>query len=240
MKKLLLLTMVAMLSIAFVPAKIFAKPLNLVFTDQDGNTSVFDLNLKGKWTDTGGKSVTGTVAISPVNVGWTGYTVTGNGTKVGKNATLVICIFDVDDNSFVAMLTIPFNIKTGVVGNCLCCGPCNPGDCSCNTCNTCCKTGGGSVNYKVSGDEYGESNLEIYPNPSTGNISVEYSSMTSGTVQFFVRDISGRLLFNKTEQVEEGDDDTFVFALPDLNPGVYILQAKNGEEISTKKFTIVK
>jgi hypothetical protein len=77
--------------------------------------------------------------------------------------------------------------------------------------------------------------IALYPNPSTGNITIEYASGT-GNVQFIIYDMTGKIVLNKTAQV----NNNYHFDLNNLNSGIYLLEARNGSNISQTKFVIQK
>jgi hypothetical protein len=82
--------------------------------------------------------------------------------------------------------------------------------------------------------------IYVYPNPSTGNIAVEYISPGSGNVQFTIYNLMGKAVFAKTEHADKGVSNTYSFTLFDLSAGIYLLEARNGNEISQTKFVIEK
>jgi hypothetical protein len=79
----------------------------------------------------------------------------------------------------------------------------------------------------------------IYPNPSIGEISVEYVSNITGAVELMVYDVSGRVVFTLTDQVGEGENN-FHLNLSDLNSGVYFMKTNDGINFSSMKFIIAK
>lgn len=80
--------------------------------------------------------------------------------------------------------------------------------------------------------------IHLYPNPTTGNISVEYLGYISGPVQFSVYDMSGKKIFGSTEVTTSGVNATFHFDLAGFAPGVYFLQARSEATVKTVKFMI--
>lgn len=77
----------------------------------------------------------------------------------------------------------------------------------------------------------------IYPNPSNGDFTVSYSSMINTPVDFYVFDVTGKVMFTQTNEAFEGDN-TYHFDLNRLNTGIYFLRISNGSEITHKKFVI--
>jgi len=80
----------------------------------------------------------------------------------------------------------------------------------------------------------------VFPNPTTGNISFEYLSNSTGNVQFTIYDITGKVVYDKVEKATDVISITYNFNLSVLNPGMYLLEARNGNEVSSKKFVIEK
>jgi len=80
----------------------------------------------------------------------------------------------------------------------------------------------------------------VFPNPSTGNLTVAYVSPGSGDVQFTVYDLFGKRVFTQLEQAVAGVSLSFPLQLQNLPSGVYMLEARNGNEVSQRKFVIEK
>lgn len=77
----------------------------------------------------------------------------------------------------------------------------------------------------------------IFPNPSKGNFTVEYSSSVAADVQLFAYDMMGRVIHNVQDQAVEGLN-TYSVNLSDLASGIYVFVVQNGAETSHLKFTI--
>ena len=77
--------------------------------------------------------------------------------------------------------------------------------------------------------------LLIYPNPSAGNITVQYNSNNKGNVYLVVHDVTGRAVFSKTEQAVKGLN-TYYLNLLHFAPAVYYLELNNGNEQTREKF----
>ncbi|MEO1053284.1 MAG: Ig-like domain-containing protein [Bacteroidota bacterium] len=81
------------------------------------------------------------------------------------------------------------------------------------------------------GPEFG-SEILIYPNPAFGDIQIRMNDiMTGGTMSIYSTD--GRLILNRAIGTV---NDIITIGDQDLNPGIYILKAKNGEEERTLRF----
>lgn len=79
--------------------------------------------------------------------------------------------------------------------------------------------------------------LLVFPNPTTGNISVEYAG-ASGDVRFTVYDVMGKIVFSQEEQTSGGASIIYQFDLADLTSGTYFLEARNGSDVRRTKFVI--
>jgi len=82
--------------------------------------------------------------------------------------------------------------------------------------------------------------MQLFPNPATGNISVEYLNSSTGNVQFTIFDLLGNAVFSQSEKSVQGITSSYKFNFPDLPSGIYMLEAKNGYVVSQKKFVVEK
>jgi len=80
------------------------------------------------------------------------------------------------------------------------------------------------------------SNLEVYPNPSNGNFSVQFDALSSMPIALDVFDASGRMVYAKTYQNKGVFNENI--QLQNLQAGVYFLRIKDGEKQATKKIVI--
>jgi hypothetical protein len=81
--------------------------------------------------------------------------------------------------------------------------------------------------------------LLIYPNPSAGNITVEYNSINTGTLKLAVHDMKGQAVFSKIVQVIKGAN-TYYLNIHHLPSAVYYLELNSGGEQIRRKFLVVK
>lgn len=79
----------------------------------------------------------------------------------------------------------------------------------------------------------------IYPNPSYGNMMVEYNSSSNAQVQLVAYDITGRVIFNQTSSANEGIN-TYQVNINNIASGLYVFEVRNGAEVSRMKFSIAK
>lgn len=80
--------------------------------------------------------------------------------------------------------------------------------------------------------------MHLFPNPTTGSITVDYLGNTSGKLQLLIYDIRGSVIFKKWESAEAGIYSQYHFNLKGIPPGIYLLQAQIGAEITQVKFVI--
>lgn len=66
--------------------------------------------------------------------------------------------------------------------------------------------------------------MDVFPNPTFGEITINSSIFKSGNTQILVFDISGKLLLQKNEQRRL---ELIDFDLGDLPNGVYMIQLMN-------------
>jgi hypothetical protein len=70
--------------------------------------------------------------------------------------------------------------------------------------------------------------FSVYPNPSSGLLSVSLSANEPGVAEFRVMDIMGRMVYSQSARVESGEN-TITLELSALPSGVYLLEAGLGE-----------
>jgi hypothetical protein len=97
-------------------------------------------------------------------------------------------------------------------------------------------------NFRDDGTSISEEELSfinVYPNPNTGNFSIDYFSKNPAELNIYIMDMTGRIVFSNTQQVFDGMN-TFQINMPDLSNGMYLLQIVNGDERRMKRFMIQK
>jgi hypothetical protein len=82
------------------------------------------------------------------------------------------------------------------------------------------------------------SSISVYPNPNNGKMTVAYMGNNSGPIHFFVYDMQGRIVFDQLENAVAGVSAICQFNLTALTPGIYLLEARSGEESKWIKFVI--
>ncbi len=85
-----------------------------------------------------------------------------------------------------------------------------------------------SCNASVLSNEITSSEkLSIYPNPSTGIITITYNSNSAGKIDLKVYDRIGKIVFSKADKAITGKN-TYELNLVMLKPGVYDVELNNG------------
>ncbi|HUM48260.1 MAG TPA: T9SS type A sorting domain-containing protein, partial [Chitinophagales bacterium] len=79
--------------------------------------------------------------------------------------------------------------------------------------------------------------MNIFPNPTMGDLTVIYNSNSNALVDIYVVDVTGKVMLMQTNDALKGSN-TYHFDLNRLNNGVYFLQIRNGNEISHTKLMI--
>jgi hypothetical protein len=83
--------------------------------------------------------------------------------------------------------------------------------------------------------------IAINPNPVTnGMATVRFSASRATTISLRVVDMTGKVVLQQQNRVYEGNNSVSVNNLTRLQPGTYIIQMANGEELSTIKFNIAR
>jgi glucose/arabinose dehydrogenase len=81
-----------------------------------------------------------------------------------------------------------------------------------------------------------QSALRVVPNPVVGNFSLTYQSPEKDRVTIQIRDITGRLLYTKKEDVNKGQNVVYMQNLPNWNSGMYLISVQGRDEIKQTKF----
>ena len=79
--------------------------------------------------------------------------------------------------------------------------------------------------------------ISTYPNPVLQNMQISYPAAKSGAVDLRVYDLTGRQLLQKKVNAGAGQN-LFQLNLNGLTPGTYMLQTRNGAELTTRKFQV--
>lgn len=79
--------------------------------------------------------------------------------------------------------------------------------------------------------------ISTYPNPVLQNMQISYPAAKAGAVDLRVYDLTGRQLLQKKVNAGAGQN-LFQLNLNGLTPGTYMLQMRNGVELTTRKFQV--
>ncbi len=80
---------------------------------------------------------------------------------------------------------------------------------------------------------------QIYPNPSTGNVSVRFNNTVSSDITIEVSNLVGQVVYTSTETTIAGSN-LFSLNLTGLNDGQYIVKIGNGTEQTISKLQLTK
>ena len=79
---------------------------------------------------------------------------------------------------------------------------------------------------------------KVYPNPTNGNLTIEFNSYAGGKYDFTITDLSGRTIISADIQANAGLNQHNV-DLGSVTPGTYMLYLKNETgKISVNKITL--
>lgn len=86
------------------------------------------------------------------------------------------------------------------------------------------------------------SGISLSPNPviSSANATVRFDASRAAVVNLRIVDMAGRQVLAQQNNVTEGTNSIQVNNLNRLQPGLYIIQLVNGNELSTFKFSVVQ
>jgi hypothetical protein len=84
--------------------------------------------------------------------------------------------------------------------------------------------------------------ISLSPNPviSTANATVRFEAASNAVVSLRVMDMAGRQVLSQQNNVTGGTNSIQVNNLNRLQPGLYIIQLVNGNELSAFKFSVVQ
>ncbi len=80
----------------------------------------------------------------------------------------------------------------------------------------------------------------VYPNPTKGLLTVDYSGNTEKNIVLNVYDMSGKKVFTQNQASLSGNNNQFKLNLRELVPGAYTLEMLNGGETKQTKFVVVR
>ncbi len=89
------------------------------------------------------------------------------------------------------------------------------------------------------GNNITDETIRVYPNPTTGYLTVEYFSNNAGNIQFKIFDMNGKMVWEKFD-VAKKTNNSYKLDLRNLLPGSYMLNVNNGGDVSRVKFVLIR
>ena len=84
-----------------------------------------------------------------------------------------------------------------------------------------------------------ETTLNLYPNPTSNKLNVEYNSLSSENITINVYDLLGRKIYSEMNTANEGPN-TYYEDFNNLDNGMYILEISNGTVATVTRFMMQK
>ena len=84
-----------------------------------------------------------------------------------------------------------------------------------------------------------ETTLNLYPNPTSNKLNVEYNSLSSENITINVYDLLGRKIYSEMNTANEGPN-TYYEDFNNLDNGMYILEISNGAVATVTRFMMEK
>jgi hypothetical protein len=79
--------------------------------------------------------------------------------------------------------------------------------------------------------------MQVYPNPSQGNVSISIDATEEGEGKLVITDLTGRILLNQNVQIGIGNVE-FPIDLTAQPAGIYIVQIRKGDTVRTARVVI--
>ena len=80
--------------------------------------------------------------------------------------------------------------------------------------------------------------LNIYPNPASQNVFIEYNTTKPGQVKVNISDLSGRSVLQKDYRIINSDNNVLQLDISNLKKGVYLISLDNSESIISNKLIV--
>jgi hypothetical protein len=169
------------------------------------------------------KSQLGFYSIANVNTA-TSYlwTVTGNVWIAGGQGTTSLALDFLSSNSTSAVLSVTAQNACGV----------SQPRTKAIAINPACRLEGESMQNSTD-----ELNATVFPNPTSGKVTVHFDMNENRMVNLRVFDLMGRVMYSKEISAIEGLNETDL-DLTDLSKAVYILRLDDGQDVKTMRLTI--
>ncbi|MHC1778414.1 MAG: T9SS type A sorting domain-containing protein [Lentimicrobium sp.] len=82
--------------------------------------------------------------------------------------------------------------------------------------------------------------LKVYPNPAKDQLFVGYSSNLNNTVKFSIYNQIGQVVYSTDVIARDNGNQILELNTSSWNPGIYMVRFENGNEVISRKVTIVK
>lgn len=87
-------------------------------------------------------------------------------------------------------------------------------------------------------DNFNESSVKVYPNPSNGTFNLELNSSETSDYSVSITDISGKVIETREISAQNGNNIISFGNNNDLEAGVYLVNIKKGDAIVTKRLFV--
>ena len=84
-----------------------------------------------------------------------------------------------------------------------------------------------------------ETSLNLYPNPTSNKLTIDYNSLANESIMINVYDVLGRRVYSEMNTANEGFN-SYYQDFNNLDNGVYILEISNGSIATIKRFMMEK
>jgi len=82
--------------------------------------------------------------------------------------------------------------------------------------------------------------LNIYPNPSTGQVNIQFDLVQSAHIRFEVYDVNGNRVFENPEQAYVSGQNNLSVNLSNLSSGIYFIhQYRNGKQEQSRRIVLL-
>jgi hypothetical protein len=82
--------------------------------------------------------------------------------------------------------------------------------------------------------------LHVYPNPTAGNLTVEYNGTVNGNTRFIIYDVNGKQVFNIGGSTVTRAGTGYTLTLYNLLTGTYFLTVSNGNDEKKARFVLIR
>ncbi len=93
--------------------------------------------------------------------------------------------------------------------------------------------------FRETEEELSISDLNLFPNPTTGNLTVAFDMEEAAKLDFMIVDLTGKVVRQEVMSLDAGEQQVKVNG-NDLAPGYYFVHLVNGKERVSGKFVIVR